>query len=424
MTTSLSVAPLTISPDIARRYLLGRQGLWPGRRWAGKEGAAEAIRALEAVQVDPVTVVARSHDLVLWSRVEGYDPAHLDELLYRDRAFFDYGGHLDIYPIEELPYWRLHMRRRRAAARQATFAAEHGALLDEVRAAVRSRGPLGNRDLAGTARVRSYRGRKDTGLALYHLWLTGELMTHSRRGFERQYDLRERAVPPALDHEATEAAAERHFAAKALRQLGLGTLREWAGAFAYPLHRRVDRAEARARLDALVATGEAVEIRVEGQREPRYAPAADAPLFADLADGRTPHGWRPLGSTTRTEVNFLSPLDNLLERNRTRALFDFEYLWEVYKPAARRRWGYYTMPVLYGDRLVARVDPKLDRQAGTLRINALWLEDETTADDLAFAEALARGLSRFAHFHAARAVDLDALRPTGLRDHLQTALAV
>lgn len=113
---SLSVAPLTISPDIARRYLLGRQGLWPGRRWAGKEGAAEAVRALEAVQVDPMTVVARSHDLVLWSRVEGYDPAHLDELLYRDRAFFDYGGHLDIYPIEELPYWRLHMRRRRGAA--------------------------------------------------------------------------------------------------------------------------------------------------------------------------------------------------------------------------------------------------------------------------------------------------------------------
>ncbi len=85
-----------VLPAVARRYLLGRQGLWPGRRWVGKEGVDSAVRGLGALQVDPVTIVARSHDLVLWSRVDGYDPEHLEELLYRDRAFFDYGGHLDI----------------------------------------------------------------------------------------------------------------------------------------------------------------------------------------------------------------------------------------------------------------------------------------------------------------------------------------
>src|SRR5437763_17163340 len=97
-----------------------------------------------------MTVVARSHDLVLWSRVGDYAPAYLDELLYTDRLFFDCGGHLDIYPMEELPYWRVHMDRRRADERLVTFGAAHGTLLDAVRDAVQTWGPLGKRDLAGT----------------------------------------------------------------------------------------------------------------------------------------------------------------------------------------------------------------------------------------------------------------------------------
>jgi uncharacterized protein YcaQ len=403
-----------ISRETARRYLLGRQGLWPGRRWAGKAGADAAVRAIEALQVDPMTVVARSHDLVLHARVDAYEPAHLDALLYRDRLFFDYGGHLDIYPMEELPYWRLHMRRRAADERQSMFAAEHGALLEQVRAAVRERGPLGNRDLAGNARVTSYRGRKDTGLALYHLWLTGELMTHGRRGFERLYDLRERVAPAEWGGEAGVEDAESHFAAKAIRQLGLATASAWAGCYAYPLHRRVDRGEARERLARLLTDGVAVTVRVEGQKEPYYLPAEDLPILEEIAAGRVPDPWRPLDTTTLEEAAFLSPLDNLLARRRTLALFDFEYLWEVYKPASRRRWGYYTMPILYDDRLVGRLDPKLDRKTGTLRITGFWLEDEKTGEDPAFAAALASGLSRFATFHAATGMDVSAIRPTHL----------
>jgi uncharacterized protein YcaQ len=415
---------ITISEDVARRYLLGRQGLWPGRRWTGKRGVGEAVHALESVQVDPMTVVARSHDLVLWSRVEDYDPAYLDELLYQDRQFFDYGGNLNIYPMAEKPYWRLHMRRRVSDERQALFAAEHGALLDEVRAEITANGPLGNRDFKGSVRVTSYRARKDTGLALYYLWLTGELVTHSRRSFERLYDLRERVVPPELDYEATEEEVERHFAAKAIRALGLGTLRAWTGAFAYPLHRNVNRAEARGRLDELVASGEVAGVLIEGHKEAHYMPAADVPLLADLEAGLVPEEWRALDSTTETEVSFLSPLDNLLARDRTQLLFNFEYIWEVYKPAERRRWGYYTMPVLYGDRLVARIDPKLDRKSGTLWINGFWLEEETMADDSIFVEALAHGLSRFARFHDASRIELEALKPKNLRERVRALIAI
>lgn len=153
-------------------------------------------------------------------------------------------------------------------------------------------------------------------------------------------------------------------------------------------------------------------------------PATDVPLLAGLDAGPVPDTWRALDSTTQTEVNFLSPLDNVLARKRTQALFNFEYIWEVYKPADRRRWGYYTMPVLYGDRLVARIDPKLDRKTGTLWINGFWLEDETTADDSTFAEALARGLGRFAHFHEASRVELESLFPVSLRDRVRALIAV
>ena len=162
-----------ISKLAARRFVLGQQGLWPGRRWAGKRGTAEAIRAIESVQLDPLQVIARSQDIVLWSRVIDYRPEYLDELLYQDRQYFDYGDSLFVYPMEELPAWRLHMDRRKTSVRWADFAATHGDLLDAMRATIRERGPLGNRDFAGGERVTSGRGSKDTALALYYLWLTG-----------------------------------------------------------------------------------------------------------------------------------------------------------------------------------------------------------------------------------------------------------
>ena len=106
---STTTPTVTISSDIARRFLLGRQGLWPGRRWHGRTGTLGAVRDLGSVQMDPLTVVARSHDLVLWNCVAGYRPEMLQHHLYVDRAFFDYGGVLRIQPVEKLPHWRLHM---------------------------------------------------------------------------------------------------------------------------------------------------------------------------------------------------------------------------------------------------------------------------------------------------------------------------
>jgi uncharacterized protein len=180
--------------------------------------------------MDPLQVVTRSHDIVLWSRVSGYQPAYLNHLLYHVRHFFDYGGGLCIYPMTELPFWRLHMRRRQQKGRWADFAATHQRLLDEVRTQLPLRGPLGNRDFDGQ-RVNNYRGSKDTALALYYLWLTGELMIHHRQGFERVNDFREHIAPPAVDYAAPEEEAKHFFARKPWRLRGSSLAQERVNGF-------------------------------------------------------------------------------------------------------------------------------------------------------------------------------------------------
>ena len=329
----------TIPKVTARRYILGRQGLWPGRRWIGRSGAAQALRYVEAVQIDPLNVVARSHDIVLWSRVADYRPEYLDDLLYGEREFFDYGSGLFIYPMDELPYWRVAMQRKGREDRWADFASQHSKLLREVKSELRRRGPLGNRDFTGRTRVNSYRARKDSGLALYYLWLAGELMTHHRQGFERLYDFRNNVAPAQLNRRATVTQTEHFFALKTLAFKGLSTARAFAHSWQGFIERRVNMDEANKRLNRLVAAGEAAVVNVEGWKEACYLSAGDLPLLDDLEAGRVPPAWQPLDTTTDQEVVFLAPLDIVSARGRANELFDFEYVWEVYKPAAQRRWG-------------------------------------------------------------------------------------
>jgi uncharacterized protein YcaQ len=404
------MSELSISSTTARRFILGRQGLWPGRRWIGSPGTAAALRTVEAVQIDPLVVVARNHDLVLHSRVIDYQPDQLEQLLYGEREFFDYGGTLFIYPMNELPYWRVAMQRKGREARWAAFAGQQPALLKEVRAELRQRGPLGNRDFDGRARGDNYRSGKDSGLAMYYLWLSGELMTHHRRNFERVFDFRRNVVPSHLNRKAAVAQAEDYFARKALAFKGLSSAKGWADSWFGFIERRADRAEARQRLGKMLANGEAIGVQVEGWKEPMYALSDDALLIEAVARGQVPDEWRPLDTTTNDETVFLAPLDIVSARGRAKILFDFDYVWEVYKPAEQRRWGYYTLPILYGDRLVARFDPKLDRTTNTLILNGLWLEEPALAEEAAFINAFAGGLQRFMRFLNATRIDLSAVR--------------
>src|SRR5574341_452511 len=409
--------PLTITHDIYRRFIMAMQGLWPGRRWQGHEGVTQALRQCEAIQIDPISVLHRSHDLALWGRVLDYAPDMLSAVMYEDRAFFDWGGILMVLPMEELPYWRGGpMREMLNYHRVRTTMNESGEVVDEVRAALRERWPLGNRDFEGgnTLATRVFRPGKLTGRALQSLWLTGEIMTHSRRNQDRLYALTEHVAPTEYQWVARKEEAEAFFARKVTRMLGMTTekeLRGMMGPFEYKLTDKAKR-----QLKAMLDAGEVTEARVEHIKQPCYLMAEALPLLEDLMAGRVPAAWQPIGPTTLDEVTFLAPLEMVSARGRAKTVFGFEYIWEVYKPAEKRRWGYYVLPILYGDQLVARMDAKLDRQTMTLSIPGFWLEAQQAADDPDFAAALGRGLARFARFHEAASLDLSGIAERGLRE--------
>src|SRR5512132_2883760 len=159
---------LTIDRDLARRFILGKQGLWPGRRWRGLKGTERAMRAMEYLQLDPLQIIARSHDLALHSRVLDYSPGLWEQVTYQQRKFFDWGGWLAVRPMDELPHWRVVMRRERDGdygdSRIRRMARDHAAAIDEMRAILKERGTVTNRDfeMATRTRTQSYRGRKDS----------------------------------------------------------------------------------------------------------------------------------------------------------------------------------------------------------------------------------------------------------------------
>jgi uncharacterized protein len=220
---------LTISPLVHRRFIIGRAGLWPGRRWRGLEGVVSAITAAEALQLDPLNVVARSHDIALYGRVLDYAPGLLDIACYEQRRFFDYGGCLFLYPMHEFPYWRVPMSRDEVYNRWTDFKRQHPDTPAAVLQALQENGPLGNRQFEGNHRVNSYRGRKDTALALYYLWLTGEVMIHHRENFQRFYHLRAHVLPPELDYTADPAEAEAFFASQSHLLCRAGAPHQLAG---------------------------------------------------------------------------------------------------------------------------------------------------------------------------------------------------
>ncbi len=405
---------MEITRDVARRFLLGRQGLWPGRRWAGLSGTEHAMRTIGDLQLDPLQVVARAQDIALHARVVGYEQDDWARLTYERRRFFEWGGWLAVRAIEELPYYRVLMRRERAMGRIRAIGGEHREAVDEMRSILRARPDgVANRHFAmgDRKRVDDYRGRKDSALALHYLWRTGEAMVLRRERFERFYTLTERVVAPRRLAEVPEDEAETFLLHKAARIDGLTKL---AG-LAWLLRRKLTAREVAARRDRMVDEAMLVAVTIEGIKGRWYTLADGVADLETLAGGRVPRAWRPLETTTTEEVTYLSPLEPVIhDRARTRALWDFDYLWEVYTPVHKRAFGYYALPILWGDAIVGRIDLKLDRPRSTLVVNGRWFEDEATGRDDAFGEAFERGLDRFARFVGATQVDRGTERPPAI----------
>ncbi len=408
---------LTIDLEIARRFILGKQGLWPGRRWQGVKGTEQAMRAMQYLQLDPLQVIARSQDISLHSRVLNYKPELWQDLTYKKRKFFDWGAWLAVRPMDELPYWRRVMQRERDGnygdPRIRTLAKEHADAIREMRLLLKERGTLSNRTVESdtSSKTMSYRGRKDSALALYYLWYTGEAMTHHRERFERVYALTEKVALADLIHEMDDEAVDRFLIRKEIEFNVLGRISRTSDSFR---RGEPDRA-AKKYLNAMLSDGDVIEVKVEGWKDLQYALASDAKTLRDLSAGRIPKAWTPLETTTTDEVSFLAPLDPVSARGRAKPLFGFEYIWEVYKPEHQRKFGYYTLPVLWDDKLVARFDSKLDRETKTFIILGFWLEEKALAKNEAFAEALAGGFARFVSFLGAEKMNAKAISEPLLR---------
>ena len=368
---------ISVSAETARRFILGRSGLWPGRRWAGKGGARSAMRAVEHLQLDPLVIVARSHDLMLHARVEGYTPEMFDELTHRDREFFDWGGWLAVRPMDELPYWRVLMRTHRSTG---DFATQHPEALTEMRAALAAGERISSRDLeaTGTETGKTYRGSKTRALALYHLWRTGEAMTWERRGFERVYAAAEAVAPGEFLREVDDREAELFIARKNVAAAGIGVL-PVPSQFSYLFGKEITK-EARAGIEGeLIERGELTAVTVEGWKGRRFVMTADLPNLSAVAEGSAPQAWK--AAKAGPVASFLSPLDPVTARGRAKELFGIEYVWEIYKRPADVKYGRYTMPILFGETLVGRIDLKTDRAKGTLVVNGLWFEAGAEAEE-------------------------------------------
>jgi uncharacterized protein len=370
----------------ARRMALGAQGFTERRPGVtgGRIDRRHFRRVLDrlgAVQIDTVNVLTRAHELTFFARLGPYDRAALAAWLHRSDEVFEYWGHeASFLPVELQPALRWKMTA--AANGEAwgvivEFMREHPGYLEEVRDAVRARGPLVAADLHDGDGPRSrgtwWWGWDVAKRALEALFWLGDISARRGTRFERIYDMPERVLPAAVVAAPTppDEDGRRELIRRAARALGVATAADLADYY------RQRRPAARPIVEAMAADGELIPVRVEGWKDPAFL-APDARLPRRVAA-------RAL----------LAPFDSLVwERPRAERLFDFYYRIEIYTPAAKRVFGYYVLPFLLGDRLVARVDLKADRKPGVLRVRAAW--SETDVDPVSVAAELADELALLA----------------------------
>lgn len=368
----------SLSGAEARRIALAAQGFAepPPAGRVDRRHIRRVVSAVGAIQMDSVNVLVRAHEMPAYSRLGPYPRGLLEAMAYgRPPELFEYWGHeASLLPLRLHPLLRWRMGKGDAWGGMIRISRERPDYVASVLAEVAERGPIGSSELSDPGRKRGpWWGWADGKRALEWLYWTGRLATAGRRNFERLYDLPERVIPPEVLALPTpsEGDAHRELVRLAARSLGVGTAADLAD------HFRLRVPDARLRITELVAEGMLIPVRIEGWSQPAYLDP----------EARLPRNIRAQA--------LLSPFDPLVWfRPRVERLFGFHYRIEVYVPAPRRRWGYYVLPFLLGDRLVARADLKADRKASALLVKAAYLEDGEGPGEVA--AGLSRELARLA----------------------------
>ena len=389
---------MQVPAETARRFLVQRQLLAPARALEGGPGAVlEVFRRLGSIQFDPLAIAGRSHDLVLHARVAGYDPAWC-ELLYERREVFEaYNKGLSLVPAEDFPWFRVM-----ASPSSARVLAENREVAERVLERIRAEGPLSALDFERQSgpTVDWFGAPTNVVRAVLEAYAaTGVLGLARRDGNRRYYDLLERLLPrEVLERDVPLQDKLRHKLRSRFRAHGLlgigggGDIFNGLG----PAKPRPDwpgHPGRTALREELVAEGELVPVEVEGVRGKRFVLRDEVELLA--APPEPP-----------PSVAFLPPFDPLIwDRGLLASLFEFDYTWELFFPEAKRRFGWYVLPILFRDRFVGRIEPRIDRDRRIVQILGLWWEDAFRPQQEGFVDAMRAALRAYLDFAGATRIE-------------------
>ena len=392
----------------ARQFVLRRQGLLGKHRFVGKDGAYQFVRQAGCIQFDPVDVCGRNAELTLQSRVKGFRREMLRDLLYRDRLLVDYSDkELAIWPSEDWPHFARYRERSKAHGRGF---AGIPALEEQAVAYIREHGPVSSDTLPIGGKVYWHSSMHWSGhwhsesnaarSVLEQLYTDGALLIHHKSGTRKFYDLAERylsrelldAPDPCPDDEAFRQWC-------VLRRIGaVGLL--WNRRSDAWLGIEMDTEQRGEAFERLEAASVIEAVRMEDIAAPLYLLTADRPLMDAVLAGAV---------DTKPRLEFLAPLDPMLwDRKLVEAFWDYRYSWEIYTPPAKRKYGYYVLPMLYGENLAGRIEAVANRKEAVLEVRNLWF-DPGVRQTKKLASAIDGAIARLAAFNDCGAVERDGV---------------
>jgi uncharacterized protein YcaQ len=389
---------LIVSKQQARRFLLEYQGLGPSSELMGKSGILSYIHRVGCIQFDPLNIIGQNQELVLQSRIVGFRSEMLQELLYQERRLIDgWDKNMSIYSTEDWPYF--HRNREAANSDIRNNSGPIAAIRPKVRTIIEERGPLSSTDLEYNQTVDwPWAPTRLSRAALESMYFQGELVIHHKIRARKVYDLAVRHLPAELlAAPDPNPIRENYHDWYVLRRIGsIGLLWNksgdaWLGISGIKAKERGES------INRLLKRKKIIELWVDGIKVPLYMRSSDKPCLDKILHSTA--------GSTRTAI--IAPLDNLLwDRRLVKELFDFEYRWEVYKPANERSYGYYVLPVLYGDRFIARFEPGRDKKNGALAIKNWWWEPGVNLPDGVYPE-LTNCFRKFAAYLGMERIQLE-----------------
>ncbi|MGU3472735.1 DNA glycosylase AlkZ-like family protein [Paenibacillus sp. D51F] len=389
-----------LSSTEARRFMLDHQGLGPAPEFGGKEGILSFISRVGCIQFDPLDQAGRNAELVLQSRIPGFSPAMLEELLYDDRLLLDgWDKVMSIYSSGDWPYFS---RGRRQAHDRYADIKEIRELLPSIRQAFRDRGPLLSRDLEHKEKMDwAWAPARVSRAVMESMNLWGELIVHHKQRNQKVYDLAEKHFPEALLQAPDPNPSEQDYRKwRLMRRIGGVGLLPYRASDAWVGTLFMNTADRKRGFLELLEDGLLVQIEAEGLTAPHYVRTEDWERWSSSSPASRWSSHPP-----RTSV--LAPLDNLLwDRRLVKELFGFHYVWEVYKPAASRLYGYYVLPVLCGDRMVARFEPSRIKGSKDRRIILGWWPEPGVEWNEEIRDSVRQGFASFRRYLGCESFEL------------------